>query len=244
MSDSKNQIQSASFVVPVLELRGPDPADVYTFLKNKAESAPNLFSGAPIIVDISELSDLPDLLRIKDAVGRTGFLLVGFTGIKNEADRAQFATLNIPVLSASAGSASRPQQPQIVERVKEVIKEVRVPVEKPVPVPAAKTRIFRGKIHSGQKIYAEGSDLIVIGDVGNGAEVLADGSIHVYGRLLGKAFAGIKNNDSAMIFCDSFDPELVSINGIYILSDRITDSQRMKRVAVSLNNNRIEVQSL
>ena len=109
MSDSKNQIQSASFVVPVLKLREPDPADVYTFLKNKAESAPNLFSGAPIIVDISELSDLPDLLRIKDAVGRTGFLLVGFTGIKNEADRAQFATLNIPVLSASAGSASRPQ---------------------------------------------------------------------------------------------------------------------------------------
>ena len=236
MSDLKNQIQSASFVVPVLKLREPDPADVYTFLKSKAESAPHLFSGAPIIIDISELGSLPDLLRLKDAVGKTGFLLVGFTGIKNDADREQFASLNIPVLSASSGSASRPQQPQIIERVKEVIKEVRVP--------AAKTRIYRGKIHSGQKIYAEGSDLIVIGDVGNGAEVLADGSIHVYGKLFGKALAGIKDDSGAMIFCDCFDPELVSINGIYILSDRIADAQRMKRVAVSLNSNRIEVQSL
>ena len=244
MSDLKDQIQSASFVVPVLKLREPDPADVYTFLKSKAESAPHLFSGAPIIIDISELGSLPDLLRLKDAVGKTGFLLVGFTGIKNDADREQFASLNIPVLSASSGSASRPQQPQIIERVKEVIKEVRVPVEKPVPVPAAKTRIYRGKIHSGQKIYAEGSDLIVIGDVGNGAEVLADGSIHVYGKLFGKALAGIKDDSGAMIFCDCFDPELVSINGIYILSDRIADAQRMKRVAVSLNSNRIEVQSL
>lgn len=82
MSDLKNQIQSASFVVPVLKLREPDPADVYTFLKSKAESAPHLFSGAPIIIDISELGSLPDLLRLKDAVGKTGFLLVGFTGIK------------------------------------------------------------------------------------------------------------------------------------------------------------------
>ena len=72
----------------------------------------------------------------------------------------------------------------------------------------------------------------------------ADGSIHVYGKLFGKALAGIKDDSGAMIFCDCFDPELVSINGIYILSDRIADAQRMKRVAVSLNSNRIEVQSL
>jgi septum site-determining protein MinC len=70
-------------------------------------------------------------------------------------------------------------------------------------------------IRSGQQIYAKGVDLVVLGGVSNGAEVIADGSIHCYGPLRGRALAGAGGNRSAQIYSTNFGPELIAIAGIY-----------------------------
>jgi septum site-determining protein MinC len=77
------------------------------------------------------------------------------------------------------------------------------------------TKVIDKPVRSGQRIYAEGSDLVVLGSVNPGGELIADGSIHIYGALRGKALAGARGEAGARIYCTDFDAELVSIAGVY-----------------------------
>ena len=74
-------------------------------------------------------------------------------------------------------------------------------------------------LRSGQQVYAKGRDLVVLAMVNPGAEVIADGNIHVYAALRGKAIAGAKGNSEAMIFAQAMEPELLSIAGVYRTSE-------------------------
>ena len=81
------------------------------------------------------------------------------------------------------------------------------------------SKLITQPVRSGQQIYAQNSDLVVLASVSAGAELLADGNIHVYGTLRGRALAGVSGNDQARIFCLKLEAELVSIAGIYKLRD-------------------------
>ena len=107
-----------------------------------------------------------------------------------------------------------------------------------------KTKIYTGRVRSGQQIYAKEGDLVINGDVGAGAEVIADGSIHIYGALRGKALAGAMGGKGAAIFCQLFSPELVSIAGIYKLSDDLSADFAGKSCIVSLQDEQIVLASL
>jgi septum site-determining protein MinC len=98
---------------------------------------------------------------------------------------------------------------ETVEVVKEVVREV--------PGPA--TMVVDKPLRSGQKIYARGADLVVLAMVNQGAEVVADGNIHVYAPLRGKAMAGARGNTNARIFSLCLEPELISIAGVYRTSE-------------------------
>jgi septum site-determining protein MinC len=89
-------------------------------------------------------------------------------------------------------------------------------------------------VRAGQRIYAQGGDLIVVGTVNRGAEVIADGNIHVYGRLLGRAIAGGESASEARIFASHFDPELVSIAGLYAVREGLGDAPIGRAVQVRL----------
>ena len=93
--------------------------------------------------------------------------------------------------------------------------EVKQPT-KPLP-----TKVISRPVRSGQQIYAEGSDLILLASVSEGAEILADGHIHVYGTLRGRALAGVKGDTSARIFCQQMEAELVSIAGQFVMNDTL-----------------------
>lgn len=82
-------------------------------------------------------------------------------------------------------------------------------------------KVISRPVRSGQQVYAEGSDLVITASVSEGAELLADGNIHVYGTLRGRALAGVKGNTNARVFCQSLDAELISIAGQFILHDAI-----------------------
>ena len=89
-------------------------------------------------------------------------------------------------------------------------------IEKTVKVnEAVPTRVIKQNLRSGQQIYAKDSDLIVLGAVSNGAEVIADGNIHIYGALRGRAIAGASGRDDVSIFSRKLQAELVSVNGHY-----------------------------
>ncbi|MBC7861155.1 MAG: septum site-determining protein MinC, partial [Burkholderiaceae bacterium] len=89
------------------------------------------------------------------------------------------------------------------------------PAASVAPAPAPSAMIIDTPVRAGQRIYARGCDLIIMATVNNGAEIIADGSIHVYSSLQGRALAGASGNAGARIFALSMKPELVSIAGVY-----------------------------
>jgi septum site-determining protein MinC len=97
---------------------------------------------------------------------------------------------------------------------------------------AAPTMVVRGPLRSGQRVYARQSDLIVMGVVSRGAEVIADGNIHVYGPLRGKAMAGARGDTAARIFTTALDAELVAVAGIYRVIDSKLPAELHQRPAV------------
>lgn len=116
-----------------------------------------------------------------------------------------------------------------------------VQIAEPAFVPA---KIIRHPVRSGQQIYAKGGDLIILSSVSTGAEVLADGNIHIYGPLRGRALAGVLGNTDASIFCMRLEAELISIAGRYKVDEDVKRSFWQKPVRISLVGNQLQVDPL
>ncbi|MBB5390254.1 MULTISPECIES: septum site-determining protein MinC [unclassified Herbaspirillum] len=117
-----------------------------------------------------------------------------------------------------------------------------VPAPSAAAAPAARTMIVDTPVRAGQRIYARGADLVVMAAVNNGAEIIADGSIHVYAPLRGRALAGASGNTEARIFAASLEAELVSIAGVYRTFENGPPAEVAgKQVQVRLNGERIDV---
>lgn len=110
--------------------------------------------------------------------------------------------------------------------------------------PRLPSKIVSTPVRSGQQIYAKDTDLIILGNVSQGAEIIADGCIHIYGVLRGRAIAGANGNKDAYIFCQNLQPELVSVAGHYWLSDAIPDKYISRAVKVSLDNDSLNIDYL
>jgi len=119
------------------------------------------------------------------------------------------------------------------------------PVAAPPPRAAASTMIIDTPIRAGQRIYARDADLVITATVNNGAEIIADGSIHVYAPLRGRALAGASGDTSARIFAASMEAELVSIAGVYrTFENGLPPEQKGQPAQIRLSGDRIDVLSL
>ena len=117
--------------------------------------------------------------------------------------------------------------------------------ERPVePAPASRNKLVTQPVRSGQQIYAPDGDLILMAAISAGAEVLADGNIHIYGILRGRALAGVKGNAKARIFCQSLEAELVSIAGCYRVIEQPEVELLGKPVHIFLSDNRLIIEPL
>jgi len=110
---------------------------------------------------------------------------------------------------------------------------------------ARPTKVIQRQLRSGQRIYAQDSDLIIIGVVSQGAEVIADGNIHVYGPLRGRAMAGASGNTEARIFTTELDPELIAIAGVYkVIEEALPDQHRNQNAVISLHGESLKIESI
>src|SRR6266700_4064901 len=109
------------------------------------------------------------------------------------------------------------------------------------PQPRASARLVTTPVRSGTQIYARGTDLVVTASVSPGAELVADGNIHVYGPLRGRALAGASGDKDARIFCSRLEAELVSIAGNYLVSEQLPPEQRGFAVQIALVDDRLTV---
>lgn len=184
-------------------------ADKEIFAQQCAETvlkAPKLFDRTPIVFDLSVVKPIEfDLQSLSQIVREHGMIPVAIQG-GNALHEATAQSQGLAVLNASAS-----QDKPVIDRS----------LDQTPLVEAAKAKLVTVPVRSGQQVVAKGADLVVTAAVSHGAELLADGNIHVYGALRGRALAGISGDVDARIFCHSLEAELVSIAGYYRLSDAI-----------------------
>ncbi len=199
--------KGTSFTLSVLALTEADLPHLCEKLASKIEQAPGFFQGAPLVVDLAQLDAEPDFQVIADAINSQGMVCVGVCGAKDDWKAAAKAAGLAVLKQARAGREQTPAAETEAESAADT---------KADTLPA---QIYQGQVRSGQQLYAKGRDLVILGSVGAGAEVISDGNIHIYGSLRGRAIAGACGSEDARILCHRLEAELVSIAGTYWLSD-------------------------
>ncbi|NOT89374.1 MAG: septum site-determining protein MinC [Lysobacter sp.] len=237
-----------------LRVRTLDVERLGAEMRDRVARAPKLFERAAVIVDFGGLPGTPDvataralLVALRDA----GVIPVALAWGSGENERlavelglpllAKFRAQYEPAADASVGGASAPTVGAEAPPTKKAAPATAAPVVKPA---ADIGMVHTAPIRSGQQIYADQRDLTVLGTVGAGAEVIADGSIHIYGALRGRALAGARDNDKARIFCREFHAELVAIAGHYKVMEDLPAELRGKAVQVWLDNEQIHIAAL
>ncbi len=241
MPQTSAQLKGSLFPLSVLQLEDNNLEKLQQQLTKKLEQAPSFFYRAPLVVNIEQIGDADiDFLLLKQSIEAKDFICVGIcngsNAQKKQARIAGLATLQQPKVNT---------KPSLQEAASTIAtKEIAVEA-KPVPAVAAKAaKIVKQNVRSGQQIYAKDCDLVIIGSVGNGAEVISDGNIHIYGKLRGRAIAGAKGNKESAIFCQSIEPELVSIAGTYWLSEAIEQSHWQQSGFIKLEHEQLVIDAL
>jgi septum site-determining protein MinC len=222
-------LKSSNFTLLVVNLESESLTTLAEELHKKSITAPGFFQNAPVVVNIENAALKIDYANMKQSINEQGFILVGISGDLSGEQKELIRTQNIAILRSSLRQSNK---------LASAIPAAAEPIDLPV-ANESKTKIHTGRVRSGQQIYAKETDLVIRGDVGAGAEVIADGNIHIYGKLSGKALAGARGDKSACIFCQALKPELLSIAGIYKLSDDLANDYVTKSCIVSLQNEQI-----
>ncbi|ATA24084.1 septum site-determining protein MinC [Brenneria goodwinii] len=216
MSQTPIELKGSSFTLSVVHLHDSQPEVIYQALQEKIEQAPAFLKNAPVVINVADLNAETDWIKLQQAISSTGLHVVGISGCKDEQLKQAITQAGLPLLSEG--------------------KEQRRAPDPVVAVPSVvKTKVISTPVRSGQQIYARNSDLIITNGVSAGAEVIADGNIHIYGMMRGRALAGVSGDVQSQIFCTHLAAELVSIAGRYWLSDQIPATYSGQAVRINLN---------
>lgn len=207
-----------------LRLRSTDSKVIHDELSARIAAAPQLFERAAACLDLSALESQPEesLAReLFETVRKVGLLPVGLAFDGTEAISTLARSLELPVLTQFRAQSKASQAPRPAP-VASITPPAPPPAAPAVVVePALPTLMQHQPVRSGQRVYARNRDLIVTTVVGAGAEVMADGCVHIYGALRGRAMAGARGEVTARVFCQEFSAELVSIAGVFRVFETI-----------------------
>lgn len=231
-----------------VRVRRVDAAALCDELERRVRAAPQMFARAAVVLDLSHLLDLPDegtVDALLEAVRSAGMLPVGLAYGTSETE-ALAKRMGLPLIAkfraayepaAGAPAATTPPSEPAPAAAREPI----------LSAPASGNvgaQHHAGSIRSGQQIYARDRDLIVTGAVANGAEVIADGNIHIYGGLRGRAMAGAQGDEKARIYVSDFRAELVAIAGQYRVFEQIPGDLEGQSVQCWLDGEKLMIARL
>ncbi|MBY4611045.1 septum site-determining protein MinC [Rhizobium sp. 9T] len=236
LTDARSiRIKGRSFLAVMLS---PDlPIDDWlTRLDDLAARSAGFFLGRPVVLDLTDLQiDRPQL---KDLIAELAKRNVSIMGI--EGARPSILGAGMPPALKGGRSASdievQPNEPAD-------------PVGKPAatetrPATTTQSIVIREPVRSGQSVIFPEGDVTIVGSVASGAEVIAGGSVHIYGALRGRAMAGSIGNASARIFCRKLEAELVAIDGIYKMAEDMAPNLRGQAVQLWLEEDAIMAEKL
>lgn len=240
------QLKGALFPMTLLELRSGSMANIQKELEQKVKQSPEFFKQSPIVfgfdqlaeaeqkhIDIKALVALARSLNLVPAATRGGIEAI----VKSQSLQLGLAYIPRGRLKAvetnlATGSAEDFAGDESSAEAKVANHAAR-----------ANAKVICQPVRSGQQVYAPDGDLIILSSVSAGAEVIAEGNIHIYGTLRGKALAGVKGNHCARIFCGSQEAELVSIAGEYLVGDTLKQYHWQQSVQILFEQGNLTVRS-
>lgn len=234
-----------------LRIRSLDVPRLVEEMRGRVQRAPKLFARAAVVIDFGGLTQAPDVdtaRKLIEGLRDAGVLPVALAYGTSEIERLS-EQLGLPLLAKFRASYERDGEAEAViaatpaSPAKPDAKAAPAPAA-PVAAPSTPGLIHSTPVRSGQQIYAAQRDLSVLANVGAGAEVMADGSIHIYGPLRGRALAGAQGWEQARIFCREFHAELVAIAGHYKVLEDIPKDLRGKAVQVWLEKQELKIAAL
>ncbi len=252
-------LKGAAFTIPVLSLRDRNLDKVSAQLMRKVGLAPDFFRSAPIVISLQHLpdGDQLDLALLIDLVRGQGFIPVGITGgTERQCEKA--VSMELAVLTSRSGgkkledesvedksdngdnntSEEKKAETETVVDIDQVEQE---PKSTEIPAPSF---MITEPVRSGQRVEADQGDLIVMAAVSSGAEIATPGSIHIYGALRGRAFAGSDGDENARIFCQCLEAELVSIAGVYLVNENFPITLRSTPAQIQLRAGQLHISAL
>ncbi|MCA3415406.1 MAG: septum site-determining protein MinC [Roseomonas sp.] len=235
------RLRGANFNLLVLRLLDHRPEAVVPAIGDQFRRAPGFLRFAPIVLGLNDIQvppaevDFPGLIQ---GLKELEIMPIGTTGGTAEM-RNVALSYGLPPLRSVGGKETddiaAPAAP--VDGATHAAPPPPPPATKPAA--ARSTMVVEQPVRAGQRVWAEGADLIITSTVNAGAEVIADGNIHVYGALRGRAIAGGASNMEARVFALNFDPELVSIAGFYAVREGFPAAQIGKAMQVRLVGERM-----
>ena len=228
----------------ILHIQSTDVREILHALAEKRDEAPQFFLRSPLAVDckaVEEDSEKLDFTALMEGIRALSFVPVGIRHVSEEglkhAMKAGWAILResktrqIPIETSeketedpgtSRGESASAQNEQTECRVMVISRPVR----------------------SGQQVYSANGDIVVLSQTGAGSEVLADGSVHVYGNIAGRVLAGVNGDRSARIFCQGLEAELIAIAGNYQLLDEIDTPLKGQPAMISLDGDKLKIEPM
>jgi septum site-determining protein MinC len=210
----------------------PPVGDWLAALDAQIQRSPSFFDGRPVLVDLAALPpDQPDVAGLIEGLRARGIRIVGTEG-------AHPSWQGVESWGRPLSGGSRTARP------------VEAPEEAPPPASAAPAAPDAGSllvdhsVRSGQSVVSDKGDVIIVGSVASGAEVMAGGSIHIYGTLRGRAVAGLAGNPNARIFCRRLEAELLAIDGLYRTADAMEPGLRGRAVQAWLDGQTMKIAAL
>ncbi len=240
---SSVEFKSSTFSVPVLVIQSHDLSDITRKLEEKLQQAPDFFKNSPILLDVRTISEPStkklDLNALIKLLRDKKLFPIGLRG--GNADQNNIAIkLGVSIQPTNPNHENEKNlstEPAVTHKIDSEINSAtdqttRESSSHPEFIPAT---LINTPIRSGQRIYAPG-DLIILSQVSAGAEIMAEGNIHVYNSLRGRALAGVLGNTQSRIFCFDLQAELISIAGNYKVNDDLDKSIQHKPVQIYLQD--------
>ncbi len=229
-------------------LFAPEPPieDWFAELDAWSKKSPGYFVGRPIILDVSALPlDKQGLTKLIADLAERDIRVMGIEGTK-----ASWLGLGMPPLVSGSRAAGISDLADLTAGPQQTVPATAGVAEKPaLPAPPTEPRRAASMVHempvrSGQSLIFPEGDLTILGSVASGSEVVAGGSIHVYGALRGRAIAGSTGNPSARIFCNKLEAELIAIDGLYRTADEMDPQYRGRPVQAWLDGETMSMAAL
>jgi septum site-determining protein MinC len=197
----------------------PPVADWLHALDAQIARAPSFFDARPVIVDLAALPrEQPDVAGLIQAMAERGIRIIGTEGA--HPSWHDVAKWGGPILASGKGRPVEvPDEPRATPAETTPPAAAPAPAESTASEPPAASLVIAQTVRSGQSIVHEAGDVTIIGSVASGAEIVAGGSIHIYGALRGRAIAGLGGSRQARIFCSRLHAELLAIEGVYKTAD-------------------------